>query len=72
MNRQRDAEGENASHGQSDGGEAEGEARGGLATKRRRRDGQGRRHVAKMRLIPPAWLQLQSPEEFFNSLTVTV
>lgn len=58
MNRQRDAEGENASHGQSDEEEVEDEARGGLARKRRRRDGQGWRHVAETRLIPPAWLQL--------------
>lgn len=63
MNRQRDAEGENASHGQSDGEEVEGEARGGLARKRRRRDSQERRHEAKTRLIPPAWLQLNSRKE---------
>lgn len=54
MNRQSDAEGENASHGHSDREEVKGETRGGLARERRGRDSQGRRHVAETRPIPPA------------------
>lgn len=62
MNRQRDAEGENASiasRGQSDGEgvEAEEGRQGSLGSQREpRRESQGRRHVAKTRLIPQAWL----------------
>ena len=57
MNRQRDAEGENASiasRGQSDGEGVEAEA-GSLGSQQEpRRESQGRRHVAKTRLIPQA------------------
>lgn len=54
MNRQRDAEGENASHGQSDDEGVEAEA-GSLGRQRAKEiKSQGRRHVAKTSLIPRA------------------
>lgn len=53
MNRQRDAEGENANHRQDEEEGVEAEA-GSLG--RRKRESQGRRHVAKTSLIPLASL----------------
>lgn len=58
MNRQRDAEGENASHGQSEEEGVEAEA-GSLGRQQERKsESQGQKHVAKTSLIPQAWLHL--------------
>lgn len=56
MNRQRDAEGENASHGESDEEGVEAEAGSLGRQQEQKRESQGRRHVAKTSLIPQAWL----------------
>lgn len=56
MNRQRDAEGENASHGQSDEGGVKAEAGSLGRLQEQRGESQGQRHVAKTSLIPQALL----------------
>lgn len=58
MNRQRDAEGENASHGQGDEEGVEAEAGSLGRQQEQKNESQGRKHVAKTILIPQAWLHL--------------
>ncbi len=56
MNRQRDAEGENASHGPNDEGGVEAEAESLGRQQEQQGESQGRRHVAETSLVPQARL----------------